>query len=245
MIKDDELLYTKKLNEKEKEYAQNLNVKEKVLKLLPDEYQQVEYIESTGTQYIDTKIYPYRTTTVIKFEITKIIDSGGASNYLAGCYNINDNRYYIGRIYIGNGELSSANRFNNYTKLIDNSANSGIHEIIYNDDNNCVIFDGVIKGTFSDLTTQSQYSFYLFGRNSPEIGFAEASASRIYSCKLVDKTLQKNLKNFIPCKSTTTVTNADGNIVPANTKGLYDTVEGKFYTNQGTGEFIAGPDVNE
>ena len=25
--------------------------------------------------------------------------------------------------------------------------------------------------------------------------------------------------------------------------GLYDTVEGKFYTNKGTGIFIAGPDV--
>ena len=46
------LEYTNKLNENEKLYAINLNVNS----LLPKEYQQVEYIESTGTQWIDTKI---------------------------------------------------------------------------------------------------------------------------------------------------------------------------------------------
>ena len=52
------------------------------------------------------------------------------------------------------------------------------------------------------------------------------------------------VRNFIPCYSTTSVINVDGNSVPTNTKGLYDLVEGKFYTNQGSGDdFIAGPDV--
>ena len=53
--------------------------------------------------------------------------------------------------------------------------------------------------------------------------------------------------DFIPCKSVTTVLNAEGVTVPANTKGLYDLVEGKFYTNANTAadavDFIAGPEV--
>ena len=36
----------------------------------------------------------------------------------------------------------------------------------------------------------------------------------------------------------------EGVEVPADTKGLYDTVEGKFYTNKGSGDdFIAGPEL--
>lgn len=41
----------------------------------------------------------------------------------------------------------------------------------------------------------------------------------------------------------------DGNFIPARRDsdgelGMYDTVTGTFFTNSGTGEFIAGPDVN-
>ena len=63
VIQDDELRYTKQLDENEKEYAQNLNLIEKI-KLLPDEFQQVEYIEAQGFQYIDTglkaNVFPIR-----------------------------------------------------------------------------------------------------------------------------------------------------------------------------------------
>ena len=54
VIQDDELVYTKQLNDIEKEYAKSLNINKK--SLLPKGYQQVEYIESTGTQYIDTRV---------------------------------------------------------------------------------------------------------------------------------------------------------------------------------------------
>ena len=53
------------------------------------------------------------------------------------------------------------------------------------------------------------------------------------------------IRNLIPCYSIALVTDVEGKQCSSSTIGLYDTVEGKFYTNQGTGEFIAGPDVNE
>ena len=64
IIQDDELKYTKYLNEKEREYAQNINVKVKQ-KLLPSEFQQVEYLESSGIQYIDTNVIPNENTSAI------------------------------------------------------------------------------------------------------------------------------------------------------------------------------------
>ena len=67
---------------------------------------------------------------------------------------------------------------------------------------------------------------------------------RYYDVKIYDKNSKKMFLDFAPCYSTTTVTNVDNVQVQANTKGLYDLVEGKFYTNKGTGDdFIAGPEV--
>ena len=41
------------------------------------------------------------------------------------------------------------------------------------------------------------------------------------------------VRNFIPARQ-----NSDGKI------GMYDTVTNRFFTNDGTGTFIAGPDAN-
>jgi len=63
-------------------------------------------------------------------------------------------------------------------------------------------------------------------------------------CKISEN--NKFIRIYIPCYSTTTVTDVNGKNCPSGTKGMYDTVEGKFYTNQGDptkGDFIAGPDV--
>ena len=48
------------------------------------------------------------------------------------------------------------------------------------------------------------------------------------------------VRNFIPCYSTTTVTDVDGTERPAGTVGMYDTIDGKFYVNKGTGTFGYG-----
>ena len=58
IIENNKLKNTSKLNDIEKNYAQNLNLNKRNA-LLPDDYQQVEYIESTGTQYIDTGLTLY------------------------------------------------------------------------------------------------------------------------------------------------------------------------------------------
>ena len=88
------------------------------------------------------------------------------------------------------------------------------------------------------------YTAYLFARHQPTLDGGSFSKifGKIYYCKIYDSNILK--RDFIPCYSTTSVINVDGNSVPTNTRGLYDLVEGKFYTNQGRGEdFIAGPDV--
>ena len=51
------------------------------------------------------------------------------------------------------------------------------------------------------------------------------------------------VRNFIPCYSTTTVTDVEGIVRAKDTIGLYDIVNNKFYTNKESGTFEKGNDV--
>ena len=59
-------------------------------------------------------------------------------------------------------------------------------------------------------------------------------SAKLYNCYISKDNITRN---FIPCYSTTTVTDVDGIERPVGTVGMYDTVEGKFYVNKGTGTF--------
>ena len=54
------------------------------------------------------------------------------------------------------------------------------------------------------------------------------------------------IADFYPAKCTNTNGCTDGNgaSITNNTLGLYDVVRNRFFTNAGTGTFVAGPEVN-
>ena len=74
-----------------------------------------------------------------------------------------------------------------------------------------------------------ELTYYVFNSHSePSL----MSSMRLYKLKMwTDDIL---VRDFIPCYR------KSDNVV-----GMYDLVNGKFYTNEGTGEFVKGPDVNE
>ena len=79
----------------------------------------------------------------------------------------------------------------------------------------------------SNTLTTSTVNMYLFALGVTSGVDNRSMRARIYSCRFYEgDTL---IRNFIPVRW-----DATGEI------GLYDTVEKKFYTNDGTGEFIAG-----
>lgn len=229
-------MYTSNLNDIEKEYAKNLNINNKK-SILPDEYRQVEYIESANAQWINTKVISStQIQTNIEFEYT---DFNTSYNRLFGSAYVEGSQYGV-RGSVGNGGV--------FHVELPNSAYGDLNSILleknkkyyitFNENKKVYINDLEYSFSLTNNVIGSQ-KIFLFshdGRNSP-------SSLRLYSCKMYDNNIL--IRDFIPCYSTTTVKNIDGIQVPANTKGLYDTVEGKFYTNQGTGEdFRAGPAVN-
>ena len=188
---------------------------------LPKGYTQVDYIESTGTQYIDTLFYPNQDTKVeITFE-TLTLPTGNHSIF-GSRYEANNKHYGItlggdGRqIYSGYGNQSVAvgKNLKTYTK----------YNLIK--DKRIVILDNEILHTNSQYDFQTTYSMYLFSMNQKNKNTFNTNL-KMYSCKIYDN--DTLVRNFIPCYR-----NSDNEI------GLYDTVNNVFYTNQGTGEFNYG-----
>ena len=184
-------------------------------------YQEVEYIESTGTQYIDTGIIPYKTTTELKYAFTNLANE----QTVAGCFNEGNNRYYVCQIdSVGN--LSFRNKSN--TIIFNTTSDTDIHTIKYNDTNNYVFLDNQNIGTVSNLANSLVNSLTLFARKSTNM--ESYSKSRIYYCKIWEDEVL--VRNFIPCYR-----KSDNEI------GLYDTINNVFYTNSGTGTFLKGNDI--
>ena len=237
VIQDDKLQYTKKLNEKEKEYAQSLNVEE--IRGLPPEYQQVEYIESTGTQYIKTQVQNEYIDYKFVFDMTFLSEY---SEYGKSFLGDASSRFYIGGTGVGyynvcyNGESYKELRIIRNVKTHNIViASPGIQQWIVDDES--------IKVSSSKTETiNSNNQVYVFkGRDGN--GYGSPAKLRLFNMKIYIYSQDKLVRDYIPCYSIVKVTDVNGKECPIGTIGMYDTVEGKFYTNQGTGEFVTGPEV--
>lgn len=180
---------------------------------LPDNVEQLEYIESTGTQYIDTGVFPSNN---LKINI-KACYTNSNSSYMLG----SDNAYNAG-IHI---RLDSK-----YIGIFGGSImNTGVVSqvnvpVTITLQNNKIYVDGQLKGsgTTQDVSKYSKSSIYVFCTHRG--GEAKYNASmRLYELQMYDgDTL---IRDFIPI--------LDENDVAY----LYDKVEKKFYYNSGTGTF--------
>jgi hypothetical protein len=209
--------------------------------LLPSIYQRVSYIATDGNQYIDTGIkasdYQEGLEYIFSGSCTGLSSSKN-NNYLFGC-------------------LASSKRSGNITWMGNQNTlvlmAGGNGNNIYNIAAPELNADFTIKarGTSRDignftttldnaLFNRSAYSYANSDMPSSNIfvlaaninGSYISSSSASFTGKLYGFTMAnmngEEIRNYIPCYR-----KADGVI------GLYDVVEGKFYTNKGTGNFTA------
>ena len=209
--------------------------------ILPIEYQQVEYIESTGTQFIDTgykfiKQAPIRI--ISNFEVTKY---NSITDCLFGLYDASASlpRLYFARFHRNHGYKLVYGYGIEYYKDYKLDINTKTKHEFYATNN--------LQQYYIDNTlwyTDNRSGYFSSNQISGQIFCLD---SRYYGCfKLYDFMLYHDnilVRNFIPCYSTTTVTDINDKQCSKGTIGLYDLVENKFYTNQGTGTFIKGNDV--
>lgn len=200
---------------------------------LPAEYQEVEYIQSSGTQYIVTDAV---LTNNSKYEIgvTLLATPTAPSALFGSRTNGSANSNNIG-IAVGT-DTSIAVDFNNSnyaTYRASISATLGQRYKIVADKNMRAIYDengnllASNTAVCTDTITTAAVSF--FTQTGAPTSWEKAKAI-ITPTKIWENNELKY--EFIPCYR-----KAD------NVAGLYEFVNGKFYTNAGTGSFIVGPNV--
>ena len=186
---------------------------------LPAGYTQVEYLKSTGTQYINVGLKPNQDTRIV-LDVNSPLVSGPV--WLFGARTAADSKTY--NFLCQGSKYRSDYNDNSSTSLTINP--SGRFEI--DKDKNITKINGSTASTIPYGTFQCEYNLFLFNNNNAGAAGAGASIS-IYSCKIYDNgTL---VRNFVPARNS------------SGTLGLYDTVNGFFYTNQGSGTFTAGADI--
>ena len=187
---------------------------------LPDGYTELEYLQSSGTQYIDTGFKPNQNTAIM---IDLDLD-GSFSQYCApfGARTGDKAQFWA---FTNKEHTTWAARYATTEKSI-SKAITGRRSISLN--KNTFSVDKA-SATFASASFQSQYNMWIFATNSS--GTAQyLCKAKIYSAQIYDDGVL--IRNFVPAR------NASG------TLGLYDTVNGAFYTNAGSGTFTAGADIN-
>lgn len=196
---------------------------------LPAEYQAVEYVQSSGTQYIKTGYMPNQDTVVIATFAPTVADASNGSVFGARrAYGSVEYRLHLPTPYEDHNYISSFFGDQIYGYQDGNYYDWEVGGVYTAKFGKSVYIDGVLQHTFDNATFTSQYALYLFAFNTS--GTASGGKNRIYSCQIFDNgTL---VRDFIPCyrKSDSVI-------------GMYDIVNDVFYTNSGTGTFTKGADA--
>lgn len=187
-------------------------------KRLPAEYQEVEYIESTGTQYIDTGIASTRyITTSLDMQFTEY----SSSSMIIIAWSTGAGRWF------GKGGLNTYSGGNDAVSDVDALLRKEI-EVFFTPSTTGFTIDGV---TYSKAVTSSKSNGYtLFAGRNVSSGVAYYASAKLYKA-----TIQENgetIRDFIPCYRKID-----------KKPGLYDVFNDVFYTNDGTGEFNVGADI--
>lgn len=194
---------------------------------LPSEYQQVEYIENTGIQSIDTGVIPNNNTGV---DITYQALNISSSQYILGVRDDTIN-------FAVNGSLSRTDwdvRFDGVAIYSDiNRTTDKIRTQISMLDKKWTITNittGESKTiNIGDRTITTTIPMHLFAYNKTiEYAYSVIHTSlRVFACKIYDGEIL--VRDFIPCYR-----KSDNEI------GMYDLVNNAFHTNIGTGTFLKG-----
>lgn len=187
---------------------------------LPSGYTQLKYIRSSGTQYVDTGYIPKSQKLRIVCDFTyvgsysdrSIFGSEASSQYSICPYGAGP-KFYVGT---GKSVLSlTSEQGKDY--VLDVTADNGTLTVVFDGTTHTASYTGNLLATLS---------IYLFANNIAGVA-SQIAPLRVRSCKIYDNgTL---VRDFVPAK------NGSGTV------GLYDTVNGVFYTNAGTGAFAEGP----
>lgn len=187
---------------------------------LPSGYTKLKYIQSSGTQYINTNFTPNHNTRIVMD--AQLYPAPSGSGFLFGARTTSLSNSFTFLWY------ATPNAFRSDYGTEEHSIGTSVAatDRLKIDHNKNTI---TVNGTAHTHTAQSftaPVDLFLFCANNNGTAATPASM-RLYSCQIYDNgTL---VRDFVPAKNS------------AGTAGLYDVVNNAFYTSAGSGAFTAGP----
>lgn len=210
-------------------YLKFLNTMTPRASILPAEFQQVEYIECTGSQWINTGITTTRDIG-LKLHFSIVASGDGAFGVLK-----NPGRYGMG-FYIGNNGLTiyySSTFSVNCTNFQPSQYTEYILYFNYKNEGK-VRAENTGGGTIGSIytmptmNTPTAIDFLLFASNN--INVTKHPGMRIMYAEVTNGV--DVVRKYYPCYQKAN-----------NTIGLYDILQGALYQNVGEGVFIKGGNV--
>lgn len=194
---------------------------------LPAGYQEVEYLESTGTQYLNTRYIP-NTSSKISVKMSFKSTTPGQLIGIGGGVGGTNSRFAFGfdlassqrqsKWYCGIGNLNTWNGQND----------TDLHVFTIDAINKEFVVDNIsYPVAYSDMSTTA--TFFVLARN-------RRTATEFVSGFLYFINIYENgelVESFVPCYRKSD-----------SKPGMYDIISNTFITNDGTDEFIVGADIN-
>lgn len=181
---------------------------------LPSGYREVEYIESSGNQYINTGFKPNQNSRIV-FDFFPV---SIGQTHLFGSRSSNSSSDYFLTLCTGGYYRDDYASSKTVTNIVPSN------RIIIDKNKNIVSF-GSQKYTHPAATFTGVYPIALFASNTGG-NVSYRTSIRLYSCKIYDDGVI--VRDFIPCKNSSDI------------YGLYDTVDNQFYPSATSTPFLGG-----
>lgn len=191
--------------------------------VLPEGYTQVAYIQSDGNQYVDTGFKPNQDTRVVMdFELLSV-----TGQYADPIFGVRTSASAAGYYFWASGTAVATEQYQSgYNSGSTYPAVTRVGRHTVDKNKNVTTVDGVTtEAAYAAFTTA--WNMLLFQSYNNGNLYSQTTKMRLYSCQTYDN--DTFIRDYIPC------------IDPSGEVGLYDTVDGLFYGNDGTGAFVAGP----
>lgn len=196
---------------------------------LPDDYEQLEYLENTSDAFIDTGVIPDHATE-IKMDAQLVTRNANPRN---GNFPFGARETFLKNAYeymwVANNDIHSYWTVNNMVQIISKGFDYNRHElkILANGAFFC-FFDGRLERAFNKSDFKCKTTLYLFGCNSLQAdGYDSSFKGRIFSTKIWHE--NQIVRNFVPARH-----KATGRF------GMFDLVGRQFYTSPNNVDFMGG-----
>ena len=183
---------------------------------LPSGYTELAFIQSSGTQYIDTNFIPNHNSRVVAdFQIT----ASNAWQAVFGAWGYTTT-YVNSFVFLATSSNVFRSDYGGISSTFSNSVSINARHTIDHNKKTVTLDSATITHSHSSFTAPCKLNIFAGNTDGATSEFANM---KLYSCQIYDNDVL--VRDFVPC------------IKDDGTIGLYDLVGKQFYGNAGTGVF--------